>query len=214
LLFLLQFSSDSLQVFSYFTQDIGKDTRNAIKPLLDSNSKEIAERFDHITNGPTGGDSYAYFIPKTHMYTSTSEPPSYNDVVLWLEHKGKYPLYDIQIRLVDIQVSNQIRHKHLKSPMTLEEITAATETTYLVPRLDPSRSTPVIKLDLPANVDRWDFSVFFLARNGGWAQELRFLRNKDRHWGLASRTIRNGEVLQEDGSQGLPKDETGKPKWN
>ncbi len=45
-------------------------------------------------NYGTGGDSFAYFTPQTHMYTSISEPPSYNDVVLWLNHSGKYPLYE------------------------------------------------------------------------------------------------------------------------
>jgi hypothetical protein len=40
-------------------------------------------------NYSTGGDSFAYFTPRTHMYTSTTEPASYNDVILWLNHSGK-----------------------------------------------------------------------------------------------------------------------------
>src|SRR5437879_5475473 len=55
-----------------------------------------------------GGDSFAYFIPQTHLYMSTTEPPSYNDVELFLMHSGKQPLYDIQIKLVDIQKSRQL----------------------------------------------------------------------------------------------------------
>jgi hypothetical protein len=214
LLYLLGIYSNFLQVFSYYTQDIKKDTSAVIKPLLDNSSQEIAKRFDDITNESNGGDSYAYFIHQTHMYTSDSEPRSYNDVKLQLHHYGKFPLYDIQIELVDIQKLHKLLSEHFKLPIPWDNFIAERAVFTKIDRLDPSRMVEVFKLDLPANADRWNFNVFFDARNGKWVQELRFLRAKNGPWGLAHRTIRMGKVLEEQGSEALPKDVTGKPKWD
>jgi hypothetical protein len=166
-------------------------------------------------NSNTGGDSFAYFIPQTHMYTTSSEPPSYNDVELHLMHSGKYPLYDIQIRLVDLQQANQIMAEHRKSPLPYEKLITSGEINDRIERLDPGRMMSVFKLNLPANAKRWDYNVFFDARNMKWVQALRFIREKeDETWRLASRTRRGAKVLQEQGSSVLPKDDSGKPKWD
>jgi hypothetical protein len=214
LLYLLGVYSNFLQVVSYYTQDIRKDTRTVIEPLLDNNRQEIAQGFDNIANESNGGDSYAYFTHQTHLYMSHSEPRSYNDVELHLRHNGKFPLYDIQIELVDMQKENELWSEHLKSPITWDKFIAERAIPTIVPRLNPDHMVPVFKLDLPANVNRWDFNVSFDARNGKWVQKLRFMRTKNGYWGLAHRTIRMGQVLKEQGGEALPKDDTGKPKWD
>jgi hypothetical protein len=181
----------------------------------DSKIAELTSKLENITNELTGGDSFCYFVHQTHMYMSSSEPRSYNDIELWLMHSGKYPLSDIYIKLVDSQKFNQLLSELPKLSITYEQFNAAMDKYFHIPKLNPQHQIFVVKFDLPADVNKYDFNVTFDVRNGRWVQELRFLRTKtNEKWGLASRTRRGDKVLQEQGGESLPKDDSGKPKWN
>src|SRR5262245_57240090 len=62
------------------------DDREKKGEIEQGNSKitELTTKLKDVTNELTGGDSFCYFVHQTHMYMSSNEPRSYNDVELSL----------------------------------------------------------------------------------------------------------------------------------
>jgi hypothetical protein len=140
-----------------------------------------------------------------------------------LHHEGRYPVYEIEIRVVDLRKSRQIDAENLKlnRNMTLEQM-AQTEIRYsfrdntYLQRLDPNRVVMSMAMwQLPQDTDQQDYNVWISARNGTVVQQIRF-RRINGEWKCQMRVMRNDSVLYDStlkGSDYLPRNEAGEVQW-
>jgi hypothetical protein len=162
-------------------------------------SDEIAELNRTIAASVTGGDSFCYIDMSSY---------GANEALLMLVHQGRFPLYDISIRIVDLQKFDLI-----KNIPTLEALSSA-QVTLRAGNLAPNQSSLLTKLPLP-NTDLQAFNIFISARNGFVDQLLRARRLHGR-WIFASKVMRgykNDEVLLEKIDEGFPRNKQGQVDW-
>jgi hypothetical protein len=138
----------------------------------------------HQVSYQTGGESFAYLEP-TFMYPTT--PKDYL-VVTYLKHQGLYPLYDLIIRVTDIEKS----HEHVvQNPSSLLN-PSQYEQSYTWPRLEAETAAMgFITWQLPQDRDEQSYNIGIVsARNfkRGVFQQLRF-RRIDGEWRIALRVI-------------------------
>lgn len=131
------------------------DIANQLRTLQEQG--EIAKRL------VTGGDSYCYL--------NAIGAGDLQDLVLI--HQGDYPLYDLQIRMVDLDKFDAITKANPR--VTLEELSKADQVYYL-DTLNPNQAVRIGNLTLPADRDEKSYNVFVLARNGELSELLRFRR--------------------------------------
>jgi hypothetical protein len=119
----------------------------------------------------TGGDSYSYM----DFIYQLGAPP--RPIFI---HCGKYPLYNVSIRVVDL---NALRTRvELHQPLD-----AVLGITLNIDELQVGTGWFSSGFTIPFSDDRaQDFNVFFSARNGTWTEELR-LRKVDNNWVKALR---------------------------
>jgi hypothetical protein len=158
---------------------------------------EIAKRL------VTGGDSYCYL--------NALGAGDVQDLVL--VHQGDYPLYDLQIRIVDLEKFDAIAKANPR--VTLEELSKADLVHYLG-TLNPNQAVRIGNLTLPPDKDEKGYNVFILARNGELAELLRF-RRINGAWLRALRVQRSEssqpQILIERVENGFPRNETGEVSW-
>jgi hypothetical protein len=133
---------------------------------------EILRRQQRLEGLQTGGDSYAYFML---YYFDLQESIARNIVVI---RRGEYPLYDVRIRIRDMDAGRDIFER------SLGEINA--------PAI-------VLKGKWPLTPSIY-YRVFFAARNGQWRQDLILKRSEARqYWAAATRVFdkRGKEVVFE-----------------
>ena len=150
----------------------------------------------------TGGDSWCYL-------TLGGLTGSGNRASVTVVHQGRYPLYDVSARIVDLDKFDLI-----KSTVSWETL-AQTETILTVGNLGPDKAMLLpTTVEIPQKGLRWN--IFFSARNGFFTQELRLLQIKG-CWASATRTTRrHGEtevVLREKVDSIFPRDSMGKVEW-
>jgi hypothetical protein len=142
------------------------------------NEREITElhgRLDTITNQLTGGDSYSYI---QFGFPVGSD----NQILVWLANDGDYPLYDVQIRMVDLYKFHNLQWE---VPMPVEEIKKAeTLTTFGV--IGPHTIAELGSIKTPAELDAYGFNIWIHTRYKEFVQEARFKRFGGR-WRLAHR---------------------------
>ena len=140
----------------------------------------------------TGGDSFAYAWIQDRF--------PYFGVVA----QGKYPLYDLRARVVDLDEAKKQSHAFLGTTISFGEI---------VPGMSKSQN---IKFEF-GNSESRSFNIFFTARNGSWIQLLRLRRLRDGRWVSATRVDRDGEKLKrpayEKIDKDFPRNENGGIEW-
>ena len=113
----------------------------------------------------------------------------------FLNHSGKYPLYEVNVRIVDL---NNFRRKIERG----EPITLSNEITISVGEVPIDTGGCIERIVIQFSDDSaQDFNVFFLARNGRWTEFLRLRKINDR-WLSAIQVSRQYNA---DGSQ-VPKE--------
>ena len=139
----------------------------------------------------TGGDSFAYAWIQDRF--------PYFGVVA----QGKYPLYDLNVRIVDLEEAKK-RSNFLGTSISFGEI---------VPGISRLQD---IKFEF-GNSESRSFNIFFSARNGSWVQLLRLRKLKDDRWVSATRVDRTGEKPSKPAYQKIDKDfslnEKGEIDW-
>lgn len=115
---------------------------------LRQKSDEVAELNKQIALSITGGDSFAYLIP-------TRVAP--NAAVLTLVHQGKYPLYDLHIRIVDLEKWAQ--HKHFSLLDVQKD-----EIHLSIGNVAANQARILGPMQINSDFTRWN--IFFSARNG------------------------------------------------
>jgi len=145
----------------------------------------------------TGGDSFAELVPAPF---NSLDPRGFG-----LMHRGEYPLYDMTVRIVDIQRIDEIGNSE-----------ASSENTYSIDVLASGHVKP-IQLNSPATrlktgeVRR--YNIFISARNGSTVQMLQMT-----HVNGILRTataIDNGiKEFYSDAAHDYPKDKAGNIDWS
>jgi hypothetical protein len=130
---------------------------------LAQKNQEIAELQLESANAITGGNSFAYMgvmVPDTKLVAT---------IFPVFAHKGKYPLYDVEARIVDLDEYRRLTE--LKDYLAASK--ALQGTPIKVGNLTPGfANTPGITLSHPSGRDI-SYNIFFVARNGSWTQTLR-----------------------------------------
>ena len=124
----------------------------------------------------TGGDSYCYLDVVS---------PSRAGGLLVAFHRGKYPLYAVNARLVDLAQMKKFLESGQK--LTLDNV-FTNDVNLSIGDLAVSTAKPLQQIIFPSS-DRQSFNIFFSAHNGLWTEELR-LRFVDGSWTRAVRVSR------------------------
>ncbi len=177
---------------------------------LRQKSEEIAELNKQIAANVTGGDSYCY------LFVSQPGEKS-NSSGLILMNEGKYPVYDISVKIDDVEHLVEIAKNEL---MNSEEATSWTQTTALLSRaskvfrpgnLGPNQATELGELQLPTG-DKQSYNIYIIARNSYVVQTIRF-RRINGTWKRAEKIQVNGKVLRETIQPDFPLNEKGQVQW-
>lgn len=171
---------------------------------LRAKSDEIASLSRTIAASVTGGDSFCYL-------DLGLGDGMINTPLLTLVHQGKYPLYDVGIRIVDLEKLDLV-----KGDSKLEKM-ALVGKNLNVGNVGPSQAQPMEELQLPS-ADRQGYNVFISARNGFVTQLIR-LQRINGYWKLATKVTRDfyedkkSVVLLEKVDPEFPRDKTGQVQW-
>ena len=164
-------------------------------------SMEIAKQNVFIKESFTGGDSFCYLF--------FSNGPD-NTIVPSLRHKGKYPLYDITFRLMDLDLWDEGWKENNE-----EKINTSTKK-YNFGNLGPGawfslyqnrfriRDSALVKMKADIN-----------ARNGTFIEMIHAIKI-NKNWQFAIKVFRfhDSKVLFEEIPKAFPRDKNGDYDWN
>lgn len=154
---------------------------------VESLRSEVAETQKRLEGLQTGGDTFCYWML---YYFDMTKSIAKDWVVI---RRGDYPLYDVQIRIRDMDADKDVMRE------SLGEINA------------PAIFTRVA-WPLPESVY---YRIFFHARNGSWNQDLILKRSsKKGYWPVATRVKdkKGREIVHEEIYDDFIT-EFGEPKW-
>jgi hypothetical protein len=159
-----------LATMSGIDQSIG-ESQNHFKATIDiantllEKSDNLQQRSMENLNATTGGDSFAYVL-----FTPWGVPP-------YLQGQGKYPLHDLRIQFLFIDLQ-----KGFMSPM-LEYKQGALGVDQLLQLF-------AVHFNLPDN-DHWKVFTYFDALNGHWAQETELQKIGENNWSQSFKVRRD-----------------------
>ena len=174
------------------------DIKNRLVTLVAQLESKTSDTISFIT----GGNSICYI---TGNIGTQRHPFQVDPVLVW--HHGKYPLYEIKIRITDLDKSSK-----LAGTGAWIERMSEWETYARLDSLVPGHAAN-IEVVMPVSSDSMsrNFNIFFTARNGSFTQLLRF-RKINGLW-LRALKVEMGEVMYEEITEGYPRDENGKMDW-
>lgn len=165
-----------------------------VKQMLIELDGKTTDLVGHIT----GGDSVCYLIG------SPVSPDQFGNIAL--VHHGKHPLYNVNARLVDLEIFDQF-----KDNLTFENIQKS-EIYRQFGDLIPGHASMVGGVIPLGGGDTRRFNIFFTARNGSFVQLLRFKRVNG-SWVSATK-VEKGETRFEQIQDGYPRNESGQVDWD
>lgn len=159
-------------------------------------SDKIAELSQNALNSVTGGDSFCYF------QFMDLQPGSGQ---LMAVHKGNYPIYDVDARIVDLD-------KAKTAKTNLERNNELMGKNVHIGNLTPGFARGVVQWTetIPSQLR---LNIFFVARNGGYTQLYRRIRVQG-SWATAIRVEHNGMNVLEEVSDSYPRDSNGAVNWD
>lgn len=144
------------QFFRIRKQEHVQSGLSSVEARLQSLVGDLETQTKEITHHTTGGDSFCYFGVGVSGNTAT-----------WTAvHQGKYPLYNVKARIVDLSKF----HAAMNS-----EIPFSADKNVRIGDIAQSQARGILSMDLGTGDSR-DFNIFFSARNGFFTQLLRFRR--------------------------------------
>jgi hypothetical protein len=132
----------------------------------------------------TGGDSYCYV-------TFANRAPDNSSMMLMAVHRGRYPLRDVRVRMVDQIKSHKLYEAHGPSESAL----SAAETNIAIGDLATGHAESLGWKDLKG-AEKFNFLLQFSALNGSWYEVIR-LRLVNGEWRQAMKVFRD-VVVQKD----------------
>jgi hypothetical protein len=164
--------------------------------LNDKNTEIIALQGQQI-NAVTGGDSYPYVMPS---FVGDGK------VTMLLMNQGKYPLYDVQVTIVDGDLSAALIKNSDDVSRDINTIQSQSQQIYKIGNLGEHHSSWLPKYDLDPKTGARNFTMYLLARNGQvneW-MSLRFVKN---HWSVAVIALNEKGVLERHIGDDFPNNE-------
>lgn len=147
-----------------------------------------------IFNQIGGGNSFCYVV-LSQNYLGESN--------MMVNHQGDYPLYDLTIRVVDLDKFNE----HSANP----ESAHAYEKIFSIGTMLPKQFNNLCTISLSNQEISKSFNIFFSARNGMFHELLR-LKNVNNEWVSAIKVDRE-KTLLESVSENYPKNLAGEVEW-
>jgi hypothetical protein len=151
-------------------------------------------------NATTGGDSYCYFLTG-------------GNGLLALVTEGKFPLYDVSVRAVDLDKFDAILNaqRAQNQPAFQNQLSLADTNAIIGNRIGQTATFN----DLPVLISNRDlrFNIFFMARNGPWIQLFR-KKQVGGKWTYAFKVTRGKKVLKERVDPDFPKNAKGEIDWD
>ena len=152
-------------------------------PLLESGcdaalpDSEIKARIDGLA---TGGDSYAVLsLAKTADPTEAVRIPT-------IVHHGEFPLYELEVRIVDL-----IELRELENP-TLEDLNRLK---FEIGNMSPKKFVQIEEAELNISREGQEYNVFFQARNGSWEQNIQVFRDNAEKYSYNTEIRRGDKVI-------------------
>lgn len=161
-------------------------------------NEEIKKLNEYILSTVTGGNSFCVL----NFLIDTSK-----NIRLAIVQKGEYPVYEVQMRIVDLQklekedLSNLTLEKVLENDIIKNIGNVSPGSSYILGNVQFGKET------------RRDFNIFFMARNGAFTQLQRFRLVNDK-WVSACRVIRNNEIIYEKVDLEFPINQYGTVNWD
>lgn len=191
-------------------REVGRSTEQ-IMALGEANANLTSE----VAKSVTGGDSFCYYV----FMCNRVGWPRYQMTRL-LMHQGLYPLYDVHIRICDV---NELKDKNWGANLSYQGQLNLGTTRIEKPTFfklgQGSVGVDEEFVTLPKEREYQQYSIFFTARNGEWHQmvSMRWIKGS---WQVASRVAcwreeGRKEVLfmPDDVSPGYPRDAKGEVLW-
>lgn len=187
---------------SWLTSQYFRVTRQA---KVESNLEKIEKRAGDILNSLeartglifnqiTGGQSFCYANLSQNYLGERN---------LTVTHQGNHPLYDLTLRVVDLDKFNN----HSGNP----EYKHVFEKTFSIGTMLPNQCNDLCNIVTSDQETNINFNIFFSARNGMFVEQLR-LRKVNDEWMSAVKVDRE-KTLLESVSENYPKDKFGKVDW-
>lgn len=172
-----------------------KEIESSIKAQVDRLEEKSADLVSYIT----GGESACYMCGPDVADDNWSP--------LLVIHLGKHPLYDVKIRVVDIDVPIQ----KVNGTISMDSNSSREFSTSLGD-LVPNHGR-ALKQHIPLGAgNSRRFNIFFSARNGSFTQILR-LKRIDGVWRHALKVTRNNDLIHKDISDEYPRNIEGGIDW-
>jgi hypothetical protein len=171
---------------------------------LRAKSDEIAKLNHTIAESITGGDSYCYLQLGN---------ANRNNALLAIIHQGNYPMYDVTVRIVDLDEFEQNRGA--------PNLASALGKVVPIGNLAPGQASMQGPIILP-NRDILRYNIFISARNGMFTQLLRMLYVNGT-WKSAMRVQKDNysdadpdaqpTILKEEIDPQFPRNRNGQVEW-
>jgi hypothetical protein len=171
------------------------DIHTSVKQML----IDLEVRSNDVVSQITGGDSICHL-----MYCRPPSPTMLGQFALI--HQGKHPLYNVNARIIDVDIWDQIANGKM---IPLEAMKSDINIKF--GDLTPGQALfSNLSISL-GNGELRRFSIFFSARNGNYVQQLR-LRKINDIW-LSASKIDNVKTPFEQVQDGYPRNDRGDVDW-
>jgi hypothetical protein len=183
---------------------IGTLNKQLEEQLLDE-SKAITSLSKLSINNATGGDSFCYLFIKPTEDGKGWYPNFF--------HSGKYPLYGVNARFVDLEKFNDIIKKHQQ--ITFQDLD---DNSFHIGDMITGTSLPIWNIIIPwSDAQSHAYNIFFSARNGLWDQKVR-LRKINGQWVRATlvkkQTANKSQILFQMIDKSFPRNSKGEVDWD
>lgn len=172
---------------------------------LKNQIKTLESQGNLANNLITGGDSFAY----VELY-----PQENNSIDFRIQQKGKYPIYDVSVHIIDKDLLNSLNKKESNN----DDFTTFNQSLIFgkdVGNFFVNGAKLLMNLKLMPNPESRKIEVLIGTRNGSFTESLRFKRINGK-WLYAIRVIRENdkEVVYEKIPTDFPKNAQGQVDWD
>lgn len=165
-----------------------------VESSLSSITQRLEGATSHLTDTISGGDSYCY--------AACLNVDADGRGLLVVKHFGRFPLYDVSARFVEVKATNADF-----------EIKPDSDIGVIQSLGNVAPGTTCVMGAFPVQLrDGGRYSIFFSARNGIWRQHMQVVRTAC-DWAVATRLKRRGEFFFRDVSPDYPRKSDGTIAW-